>query len=297
MSYLRPFDPWRSEFCSCPEKWTVNPYTGCGHRCLYCYATSFIPRFYEPRPKRDFLKTIEREIPKLPEGALISLSNSSDPYQPLEEKLRLTRSFLEMVQGLSLYLLILTKSDLILRDLDLLSPERTVVSVTLTTRKYDRILEPGAPGFEKRLSAIKELKKRGFKTVARIDPLIPFLNESELEEIVSEVSPYVDHIVVSTYKARKDSLNRLGGAFPELAPLIRDLYQKKGLYQQNSYYLQHEIRRNLLYRAKTLCLKYGKSLGICREGIRDLQEPEKCDGSFLLKQGWTELTGDTRQLK
>ena len=56
MSYIQPFDPWKSPLCTCPPKYSLNPYTGCGHKCLYCYATSFIKNFYTPRPKKDFLK-------------------------------------------------------------------------------------------------------------------------------------------------------------------------------------------------------------------------------------------------
>lgn len=282
MGYISQFDPWRSRLCSCPQKWSLNPYTGCGHGCLYCYATSFIPKFFEPRPKKNFIRVIEREITKLPKGAVISLSNSSDPYQPLEEKYQYTRKFLELIKDLDLRLLIITKSDMVLRDLDLISREKTVISITITTKRFDRLLEPMAPSFERRLKAIIELKKKGYKVVARVDPLIPFINDSESVDIVRELFPYVDHIVVSTYKARPDSLRRLQTQFPKLSSHLKRLYLEMGSYFQNSIYLPLQIRKEILLKVTSLAKRLQLSVGLCREGIYPIQKLGKCDGSFLL---------------
>lgn len=67
---ITEFDPWKSQLCTCPDKLTFNPYTGCDHRCLYCYASSYIPRFYECRPKKDLISRLKREAAKL-RGELI----------------------------------------------------------------------------------------------------------------------------------------------------------------------------------------------------------------------------------
>ncbi|MEM4848307.1 MAG: radical SAM protein, partial [Ignisphaera sp.] len=80
LSIIKPFDPWRSSLCTCPTKWVVHPYTGCSHGCLYCYATSYIPKHYMVRAKGRFLERLRRDIPKIPRGALIEMSSSSDPY-------------------------------------------------------------------------------------------------------------------------------------------------------------------------------------------------------------------------
>ena len=285
MPYLQPFDPWGSELCTCPPKWSLNPYTGCGHRCLYCYATSFIPRFYEPRLKKNFLKKVEREINGLPENALISLSNSSDPYQPLEEKWKFTRTFLEMLTYRKVKLLILTKSDLLLRDLDLLTKLKVVVSLTITSKKISSILEPNAPSFERRLLALKELKRQGLKTVVRLDPIIPGINEEEACEVLSEVLPYADHIVLSTYKAKPDSLKRLIEVFPEKKDKLKKLYLAEGVLIKGSRYLSLEQRRMLLLPLIEIIKKAGKSFGLCREGLNSLKLKRGfCDGSFLLRE-------------
>ncbi|MEM2823473.1 MAG: radical SAM protein, partial [Thermofilaceae archaeon] len=98
MSYLKPFDPWRAtSLCTCPFKYTVNPYTGCAHGCLYCYASSYIRRFFEPRPKADFIKVVARDLRRVPAGSLINISSSSDPYGPLEAEYGYTRSLLELI--------------------------------------------------------------------------------------------------------------------------------------------------------------------------------------------------------
>jgi len=282
LPYLQPFDPWKSPLCTCPTKYSLNPYTGCGHRCLYCYATSFIKNFYHPRPKREFLRIIEREIKNIPEGSLISLSNSSDPYQPLEKTHKLTRKFLELLLEKNYRILIITKSDLVLRDLELLTKLRFAVSLTITSKTLYPKLEPFAPSYEKRLQAIKALSEAKIPVSVRLDPIIPGLNEGEILEILDEIAPYVKHITVSTYKAKPDSLKRLIDAFPEKKSFFEKLYLKEGKRFGNAIYLRDEIRYKLIYPVYQKARRYNLSFATCREGLKDFENPEKCDGSFLI---------------
>jgi DNA repair photolyase len=282
LPYLQPFDPWKSPLCTCPTKYSLNPYTGCGHRCLYCYATSFIKNFYHPRPKREFLRIIEREIKNIPEGSLISLSNSSDPYQPLEKTHKLTRKFLELLLEKNYRILIITKSDLVLRDLELLTKLRFAVSLTITSKTLYPKLEPFAPSYEKRLQAIKVLSEAKIPVSVRLDPIIPGLNEGEILEILDEIAPYVKHITVSTYKAKPDSLKRLIDAFPEKKSFFEKLYLKEGKRFGNAIYLRDEIRYKLIYPVYQKARRYNLSFATCREGLKDFENPEKCDGSFLI---------------
>jgi len=282
--YIQRFDPWNSKLCTCPEKYSLNPYTGCGHRCLYCYATAFIKNFYSPRPKKDFLKKIKKELQKIPEGSLISLSNSSDPYQPLERVYFHTKEFLKLLVKKNYKVLIITKSDLVMRDLEVLKELRCVVSITITTKKYFKALEPGAPSYERRLSAIKTLAKSGILVTARIDPVIPFLNDEEVLEILEEVSPWIKHITTSTYKAKRDSFARLEKVFPERAKLWRELYFKKGEKIEGSWYLPENLRRELLHPLFEKAKELGISIAACREGIKEFEAKGKCDGSFLLDE-------------
>ena len=118
---LRPFDPWKSQLCTCPAKLSLNPYTGCPHGCLYCYASSYIPRFAECRPKVDLLKRLAREAAKIRPGTLVALSNSSDPYPPMEKDLRLSRGCLQILKERGLCVQVVTKSHLVAQDAELLA--------------------------------------------------------------------------------------------------------------------------------------------------------------------------------
>ena len=282
MPYIQPFDPWKSSLCTCPPKYSLNPYTGCGHRCLYCYATSFIKNFYKPRPKKNFLKIVERELKKLPENSLISLSNSSDPYQPLESTYKYTRKFLELLAEKNYKILIITKSDLILRDLDLLKRLRCAVSITITSKTLTSKLEPGAPSYEKRLQAIKALSEAGIPVSVRLDPIIHGLNEKEILEILEEISPYVKHITASTYKAKPDSLKRLFDFFPEKRVFWEKLYLKEGKRLGNAIYLKDKIRYELINPLYKKAKEYKISFATCREALKMFENPQKCDGSFLI---------------
>ena len=118
---LRPFDPWNSPLCTCPPKMSLNPYTGCPHGCIYCYASSYIPRFHECRPKVDLLRRLEKESAKIEPDTLVAMSNSSDPYPPMEKELRLSRGCLKILKRMDCRVQVVTKSDLVAEDADLLA--------------------------------------------------------------------------------------------------------------------------------------------------------------------------------
>ncbi len=279
MDVVRPFDPWRSPLCTCPEKYSLNPYTGCSHCCIYCYST-YIPNFYRLRVKKNLLSRVEKDLSKLPKHALISMSNSSDPYPPLEKKLRLTRKVIELLKKQDMSLMIVTKSDTVTRDIDLIGEMQAAVSISLTTldKEIASKLEPGAPEPAKRIEALRKLHYEGIPVVLRLDPIIPGINEREIERIIEECS-FVSHVVSSTLKLRFDSLRRMIKTFPELEHYHR-LY-KKGERIQNSFYLPLNLRKRLLERVKEVCESYGISHAFCREGI-DFKA-KSCDGSHLIR--------------
>ncbi|MCW1300929.1 MAG: radical SAM protein [Candidatus Nanoarchaeia archaeon] len=285
MVWIQRFDPWRSTLCTCPFKYSLNIYTGCAHACIYCYITSYIRDGFKPRPKRGLIGELERELQRFhARRKVVSISNSSDPYQPIEKKLELTRKCLELFKRFGWKILIVTKSNLITRDLDLLK-EDCVVSVTITTldSKLAHILEPNAPSPSLRIDAIKLLKLYHIPVCVRIDPLIPFINDDweKLEKLVKILAKLkVDHVISSTYKARGDSLARLSLNFPERYIKLLKLYLM-GERISNYYYLPRDLRYRLMSRLKQLCEEYGLSFASCREGFRELND-NICDGSFLL---------------
>ena len=272
--YVKPFDPWKSKLCTCPEKYSFNPYTGCSHNCLYCYAT-YIPNFAKLRLKRDLFRKLERDLEKLPKNALISMSNSSDPYPPIEKKLGITRKCLEIMRNYDVRLLIVTKGDTVVRDVDVF-PERTAVSVTVTSLKTAKLIEPKAPKPEKRIEALKTLKDCGISVILRLDPIIPFLTEDEALKVL-EMCDFVDHIVTSTLKLRRDILARFSKVFPELARIYKCVYTEK----HGSYlYMPKDMRIQILKPIVERCEEIGLSYAFCREGLEF--KAESCDGSHLL---------------
>ncbi len=114
---LNAFDPWNSSRCTCPSKYSFCPYTGCPHGCLYCYITSYIPRPFEGRAKRDVLQRLARELRSADvQRRYVSMANSSDPYPPMEREQEITRRCLELFRERQVPVLVVTKSDLVARD-------------------------------------------------------------------------------------------------------------------------------------------------------------------------------------
>lgn len=179
---------------------SLNPYKGCEHGCIYCFARpthaylGFSPGLdFESQliTKPDAPEILEREFrhPKY-QCKLIQLGANTDPYQPIERKQRITRRILEVFQDFRHPFGIITKSDLVLRDLDILAPmaeknlASVAISVTTLDRDLARKLEPRAPTPMKRLAAIRKLSEAGIPTTVMIAPVIPALTDHELERIM-----------------------------------------------------------------------------------------------------------------
>jgi DNA repair photolyase len=178
-----------------PFRWTINPYRGCEFGCKYCYAR-YTHEFMEMRDPGQFERKIyakafdavrfRKELSALPLGETIALGTATDPYQPAERRYGVTRKMLEVFASLAgLQLGITTKSDLIVRDLELLKEvsrrHYLRVSMTVTTVDVDlaRRLEPMAPRPDLRLGAARTLANAGFRVVVGCAPVMPLINDSE----------------------------------------------------------------------------------------------------------------------
>ncbi len=279
LRYIRPFDPWKSRLCTCPFKYTLNVYTGCDHACVYCYITSYIPNAFRVRTKEGLLPKLERELRKFDRRNLIALSYSSDPYPTIERDLGITRKVLELFKRYDVRCLILTKSDIFKRDLDVLSELRCAVGITVTTvdEGKARLLEPNAPAPKDRIRALKKAKKAGIPVYARIDPIIPFYTWEDFEETLDALS-FVSHITVSTLKLKPDSKRRMFAKFPELMERLWPLYEQ-GERMEGYYYLPRKLRMEIMREAEEKILERGITFGSCREGYRSFPS---CDGSHLV---------------
>jgi DNA repair photolyase len=279
---LSKFDPWTSSLCTCLEKLTFNPYSGCSHKCVYCYASSYIPNFFNCRPKKDLIQRLEKESPKL-KGEIVSISNSSDPYPTIEKELGLTRKCLEILTRCNCRIQILTKSDLVVRDADILKrrPSMVAVSITVENDEVSQKLEPNAPPSSARIKAIETLFRKEIPICVRIDPVIPFLNDNPKELIKTLASAGVQHVTSSTYKIKTDNWKRFSATFPEIAKRLKPLYFEKGERISGYHYLPKEIRFNLMKKLKELTESNNMKFGTCREGLSQLNSAT-CDGSWLI---------------
>ncbi len=180
---------------------SINPYRGCEHGCVYCFArpthaylgmspgVDFESRlFAKPNAAALLAKELSAPgyVPKV-----IAMGTNTDPYQPLEKKMRITRSILEVLRDFRHPVAIVTKSPLILRDLDILSDmanmglAKAALSVTTLDRKLARMMEPRAGTPTRRLQAIQGLSDAGIPTGVMFAPAIPALNDHEMEAVLS----------------------------------------------------------------------------------------------------------------
>ena len=214
------------------------------------------------------------------------MANSSDPYVNLESSTSLTRQSLNILLPHGFRVLIITKApNLALQDLDIIRRGNCSLSVSVTTldARKARLLEPRAPLPQERLKAISRLVKEGVPCSLRLDPIIPGINDDELDELVAKAAEAgISHIVASTYKAKPDSFRRVVGAFPQLRGTLANLYWIEGEVVGRARYLPKPLRSDLLKRARELAQDYGLSFATCREGFPQLQTAPSCDGSHLI---------------
>ena len=187
-----------------PFERSINPYQGCEHGCIYCYARpshsyldlspglDFETRiFYKPNAAERLLD--EWEKPGY-ECKPITIGANTDPYQPAEKTTKITRQLLELFKKHEHPVNLITKGSLITRDIDLLAwlASRELCSVAISVPTMDatlkRIMEPRVPSAESRLKAISELAANGVPTSVLVAPVIPAINDGELERILEAVS-------------------------------------------------------------------------------------------------------------
>ena len=190
----------RNQSPDVPFDRSINPYRGCEHGCVYCFARpthawlglspglDFESRLFA---KPDAAAILSRELcAKSYRPRPIALGTNTDPYQPIERRLAVTRQILQVLAEANHPVTIVTKSNLILRDLDILVPmaerklARAMISVTTLEKETARKMEPRAPAPHRRLQAIREANLAGLPTGVMAAPMIPAINDMELERIL-----------------------------------------------------------------------------------------------------------------
>ena len=179
---------------------SINPYRGCEHGCIYCFARP-THSYLNMSPGLDFETRIIAKVnaaerlrealaSRAYEPQMLNIGSATDAYQPVERKLGITRSVIEVLHGCDHAFSIVTKSSGVERDLDLIAPmaarglAAVYVSVTSLDAELSRILEPRAASPQRRLRTIKTLAEAGVPVGVSVSPVIPFINEPEIERIV-----------------------------------------------------------------------------------------------------------------
>ena len=256
-----------------PFSWTINPYRGCEFGCQYCYAR-YTHEFMELDPgdferkiyvKQDAGPLARRELgmEKI-QGEHIAIGTATDPYQPAEREFGATRAILEqmaMRRGLSIS--ITTKSDQVVRDIDLLrriaehSGVSVNLSITTVRTRLARILEPRAPRPDLRLRAVEALRRAGISAGVFAMPVLPGITDREEDlDAIARASRdagaewFAASVLFLMPSSQKQFLPFLDQAFPKLARRYREWYSREA-------YAPEEYRREISARVAALRKKYG----------------------------------------
>ena len=214
--------------------YAVNPYVGCSHACKYCYA-SFMKRFTNhSEPWGEFIDVKNWPAIKNPEryaGKEVFFCSVTDPYQPLEKKYGRTRALLEQLQGSGVSLSISTKSDLILRDLDLLKtfPKvRVAWSINTLDEQFRKDMDYAA-SIERRLAAMKQFYDAGIQSTCFISPIFPGI--SDVTSIIERVNGQCNLVWLENLNLcgdyKKKILEYIDEKYPQLHDLNDEIYSKK----------------------------------------------------------------------
>ncbi len=220
--------------------YAINPYLGCSHGCVYCYARLYTAKFWEKLaedhewgnfvfPKVNATQLLRKELKKKRNG-LILLSSVTDPYLPQESTYKLTRRILEVLREYRFPISILTKSPLVIRDLDIISKLEDVevgFSISGLDSFWLSHFEPRAPSVKSRLAALRRLSEEGIRTYAFISPILPGITDRCLDPLfkkIKEANP--DRIMVDLLRIRPRLWQFIKQAVEKALPDYLQVYNK-----------------------------------------------------------------------
>ena len=247
----------------------MNIYRGCSHGCIYCDSRSTCYQFSHPfediEVKQNAPQLLEKALQSRRRQCMISTGSMSDPYMPCEKSLRLTRKCLQVIKKYGFGAAILTKSDLIMDDIDLLDEinrkARCVVQMTLTTYddKLCSILEPHVCNTRRRIEVLEKMKERGIDTIVWLTPILPFINDTRenVEAILNEcvrigVKGVIDYGMGMTL--REGDREYYYAALDKYFPGMKEKYIRT---YGNAYELQSTRAKELMKLMKDICSANG----------------------------------------
>jgi len=261
LSHVKQPDTWFG------LKYNMNLYRGCQHQCIYCDSRSECYRIEnfdtEVLVKANAIELLEKELASKRVKGTIGTGSMNDPYMPLEEEVNLTGRALKVIARFGFPVHIMTKSDLVLRDLDTLCEINTrfaAVSFTITTADDElaRKLEPGAPLVSDRLRAMKMLSDHGIYTGVTMMPILPFIedNEENIRQIVEKAHAHGAAYIIPWLgmslrdRQRAYYYDKLDGLFPGLRQKYERMFG-------NQYYCAVPNADKLTGVLNELCDRYG----------------------------------------
>jgi len=241
----------------------LNPYTGCGHGCVYCYAPYIMRRDVEGwsrtiTAKMNLPLLLDRELVR--KKGMIGLGTVTDPYQPVEEGLLLTRRCLEILVKHHAKVSVLTKSSLVVRDADLLSRlSDSEIGITITSIDDDlaSLFEPCASPPSRRIEAMRTLHENGVNVYAFIGPILPAITDHDLHVLLRSVSSAgASMVMVDRLNLRPGMKARMLDRLAETCPPM--VQEMKGKIEDGEYY------RSAIAQIKDVC----RDLGLeCRDAF------------------------------
>ena len=217
----------------------VNPYGGCNHGCVYCYAPEVTHSDWKDwrvvKVRSNMTTRLAKELKNIDHTAIIGLGSSTDPYQYAESRFQITRDCLAVLKRFNSTVHIITKSDLVTRDIDILKEMNCTIGMTITgiDERMSKITEPGAPMPERRLAALKELIDNGITAYVMAEPMMSHIEGREKEYVEALAATGVRSIEVGPVNYRPELRARmermkLGSASEISIQRIKELAKSEG---------------------------------------------------------------------
>ncbi|MCX8174336.1 MAG: radical SAM protein [Thermoplasmata archaeon] len=203
--------------------YAINPYRGCAHGCIYCYAPYVLHETREwgsfVEARQNLPELLAREVRKVGKEEVVGIGTATDPYQPPEEEFCITKRCIQILKNTGRKCVIQTKSSLVLRDIDMLAGAEVGITITTTEPDIASAVEPRASSPEERLNALRELGRAGIKTFAFVGPVFPsiFRDPGEREKFFYEVAKAEPGIVMlDRFRVRVGMEEKIKRKAPEI---------------------------------------------------------------------------------
>jgi DNA repair photolyase len=246
----------------------LNPYIGCSHACIYCYARSYALRRGRSEKwgsyvdvKKNIVEVLEKEVKRKLKRGVVGISTLTDAYQPIESTRCLTKRCLKLLLENGFHVAIQTKSDLVLRDLELMVGYSNEISigVTITTldKELARKIEPGASDPERRIEILSRASSAGLGTWIFIGPIMPYLTDDKIKELLDVAQS------IRVGEVLFDRLNMRPGVWSSVSSFLKADYPELLLKYEEIFYGKTQFYQSLKERLRVEAAERGLKYSFC----------------------------------